>query len=258
MTPKSGQPQLNRITVGTVDFDVSNLTDATARVISFATDGVAMPIRLSNAYCVALASRDEEYAALLKSEGINYPDGWPIVWFMRKYRNSFQSPGRVRGPSLFNEVLDKGRDANIRHFFLGTNPGTLDRLEQKVLKNYPGLEIAGSYAPPYGPLDSDFFERCLYEIKQTNAQLIWVALGTPKQDYATAKLAQLTRLPASGVGAAFDFAAGTAKEAPDALQKFGLEWAYRLFTEPKRLWRRYLIGNIQFLAAAVRTTRDVK
>ena len=178
-----------------------------------------------------------------------------------RLRSRSRQPGRVRGPSLFNSVLDQGRRVNLRHFLLGTTSETLAELTSKIGSLYPGAVVAGSYAPKFGPVDKDFIDSCRGEILKSNADIVWVALGTPKQDFAAHELAKEIQLTFLGVGAAFDFLAGTTREAPSWMQRSGTEWIYRFASEPKRLWRRYLIGNMQFMRAAafppaIESTRD--
>lgn len=242
------------ILIGGVPFTASDLHTASQRVIQHAIDADAIAIRLANAYCVALASKDAEYQNLLTNSGVNFPDGAPVAWLMQRKSRDAEKPMQVRGPSLFEDVLDKGRASDLRHYFLGSTDQTLDLLSNEVRKQFPGAIIAGSYSPPYSPLDDKFYQQCLDQISKANAQVIWVALGTPKQDFAADRIMQLTGLPTVAVGAAFDFLAGTAKQAPKWMQGSGLEWSYRLATEPRRLWKRYLLGNLTFLKAVVRPT----
>ncbi|RZL74972.1 MAG: glycosyltransferase [Rhodococcus sp. (in: high G+C Gram-positive bacteria)] len=251
-------PRAERSTVGLVPFEVTTIERATAQVLTEVRNRRPTPIRLANAYCVALASKDRKYRDLMNSSGINFPDGTPVVWFMRMDRSLSSQPGRVRGPSLFNEILDKGRNEGVRHFFLGTTNETLEILASKLTTRYPGLEISGTYAPPFGQLDGKFLADCQNQVSQTEANVVWVALGTPKQDFAAAKLAPILGMPTIGIGAAFDFAAGTTREAPAIVQRVGLEWAFRLLSEPKRLWRRYLFGNLIFIRAASRSHRAAR
>ncbi|GGG29005.1 glycosyl transferase [Rhodococcoides trifolii] len=240
-----------RITVGTVPFEVTTLGSAVGTVVNLSVNQEAVPVRLANAYCVAHASKSEEYNRLLRGRGINFPDGSPVVWAMRLRRTATTRPGRVRGPSLFLKVLDKGRVKEVSHFFLGTTDETLTRLVEQVKILYPGIQVAGTLAPNFGPLDQDFYVDSATAIDAANPDLVWVALGSPKQDFAAARLAELSSRPCVGIGAAFDFVAGTAKEAPKWMQNGGLEWLYRLGSEPKRLWRRYVFGNIRFLIAVL-------
>ncbi|WP_230678277.1 WecB/TagA/CpsF family glycosyltransferase [Rhodococcoides fascians] len=199
---------------------------------------------------MALAAKDENYSRLLNSHGVNFPDGTPVVWFMR-LRDRRSNAKQVRGPSLFVESLRTTQDTDVRHFFLGTTELTLAKLIEAVDSKYPGVNIAGSYSPPFAPLSPELTGACTKEIQNTNATLVWVALGTPKQDFLARDLSTQTGLPCVAVGAAFDFVAGTVKEAPSWVQNTGLEWLYRFATEPRRLWRRYLIGNFQFVWSAI-------
>lgn len=241
--------------VAGVPFAVADLPSATAWMVRRAAerrgDGVA--VRLANAYCVALASQDRSYHDLLCGPGITFPDGLPVVWSMKGAGSRGAEPaGRVRGPSFFVEVLDEGRAAGVRHFFLGTTQETLDLLVQQATERFPGLQVAGTYAPPFSPDTRSWAPEAAAAAKGSGADLVWVALGTPKQDAVSVHLAELTGLPCAGVGAAFDFVAGSVPEAPKWVQDSGTEWLFRLVSEPKRLWRRYLFGNAQFLLAAGR------
>lgn len=245
------------IRVGKIAFQATDFRGAISWIVKSAEEnrssrrGVA--VRLANAYCVALAENDREYADLLTSGGVNFPDGMPVIWAMRwAARGTGLDPRRVRGPSFFNETISAGVSAGLRHYFLGTTDGTLRRLEEEVHRTTPGAVIAGAFAPPFGPITVDWANDTAKRILETDPDIIWVALGTPKQDFASALLAQRTQRYCIGVGAAFDFTAGTVREAPRWMQRVGLEWFFRLASEPRRLGRRYFIGNVQFIAAALR------
>lgn len=241
--------------VGPVPFSIADPQKASAWLRAecrTASNDVTRTVRLANAYCVALTESNASYKQLLRSEGVNFPDGLPVVWAMRMLsRNS--DAQRVRGPSFFETVLDEGRQDGIRHFFLGSTSETLDLLVQKSTSRYPGVHIAGSLAPPFGDLTEEFYVNALTAINNAGADIVWVGMGTPKQDFAATELARRSGLFCIGVGAAFDFVAGTTKEAPAWIQSSGLEWFFRLVSEPKRLWRRYLFGNLTFLKIAARS-----
>jgi N-acetylglucosaminyldiphosphoundecaprenol N-acetyl-beta-D-mannosaminyltransferase len=243
------------IAVGDVPFTATTFDGAVAAFVQEAAAGRlgAFPVRLANAWCVALAAQDSGYRDLLNGPGTNLPDGTPVAWVMRaKGRAEGITADRVRGPSFFEEALDAGRVVGLRHFLLGGTPESLDVLRERIEARFPGIEIVGGWAPPFAPLSEAFHEEAARRVAMTDAQVVWVGLGTPKQDYAAAELARRLSIPAVGVGAAFDFLAGTAVEAPRFVQRSGLEWLFRLATEPRRLWRRYLIGNAQFAAAVLR------
>jgi N-acetylglucosaminyldiphosphoundecaprenol N-acetyl-beta-D-mannosaminyltransferase len=128
----------------------------------------------------------------------------------------------------------------------------LGKLLAKISFDYPQAVIAGSLSPKFGDFDAKEIRRIDSAIRESHANIVWVGLGTPKQDYEATRISQTCNVPAVAVGAAFDFLAGTKNEAPQFLQGIGLEWLYRLLSEPRRLWRRYLIGNLQFLVIATK------
>lgn len=245
-------PSTGFVEVGDVPFGISTL-DRVARwlVDVAAVDKVPINVRLANAYNVALASKDERYRRLLIENGINFPDGTPVVWFMNA-RRAGERAERVRGPSLFGRTVELGVARGTRHFLLGSTAGTLTRLREELLSRYPGAIIAGTYSPPFSPIDSRYVSECVAQIESHQPDLVWMGLGTPKQDELGTRLAAEARITTVNVGAAFDFVAGTVREAPPWVQRSGFEWLYRLASEPRRLWRRYLFGNITFIAVATR------
>lgn len=182
---------------------------------------------------------DQDLGRILNQAGLVTPDGMPLVWVSRLRNN--RSVSRVYGPDLMAEVCAKSVAKGHRHFLYGGAPGVAERLADQLRQRYPGIEIAGLYAPPFRPLTPAEDEAVIEQINASKADIVWVGLSTPKQEYWMA--AHLGRLDASvmvGVGAAFDFLAGVKTQAPRWMQRSGLEWLYRLVTEPRRLWRRYL------------------
>lgn len=243
------------VNVGGIPFAVSNLDHAVRWLVTTAESGSeGVSVRLANSYCIALAGEDERYRRLLTEGGVNFPDGAPVAAVMRSMPRRFGSAkaGRVRGPSFFEEALDQSRKSGLKHFFLGATPETLEKLEGAVLNRYPGLQIAGTHSPPFAPMSDKFVTECADAISVASPDLVWVGIGTPKQDFLTNDLAARTGKVCIGVGAAFDFSAGTVAEAPVWVQNSGFEWLYRFATEPKRLWRRYLVGNLQFIALVIK------
>lgn len=202
-----------------------------------------------NAYTIALAHGIPQYGELLRTSTANFPDGRPLTWW--KLRNG-KRPTQIRGPQLFEDVMDRGRDFRLRHFLLGSSEETLQLLVSSLCQRYPGIEIVGTYSPPFRSMSAAEINEQDRVIEDSDAEIVWVGLGTPKQDWEVARLA--TRLPTINiaVGAAFDFSAGTKKVSPHWMSSLGLEWLFRLATEPRRLWKRYLIGNLVFLRAVTR------
>jgi N-acetylglucosaminyldiphosphoundecaprenol N-acetyl-beta-D-mannosaminyltransferase len=208
-------------------------------------------VHLVNAFTVALSDKYPDYRAVLTSGAINLPDGKPLTWFS----NLTHKPPKlkqVRGPRLLLEVCDLGRNHGVSHYFLGSTPEVLDELQRRLHDRYPGIDIVGAESPPFRPLTAQELEEQDRRIQDSGASIVWVGLGTPKQDVEAQRLADRLPVVAIAVGAAFDFAAGTLAEAPEWVTTAGLEWLFRLSREPRRLWRRYLFGNVRFIVASLR------
>lgn len=212
-------------------------------------------VHLVNAYTIALAARDEQYAELLSNCSLNLPDGKPIA-VLSRLRGARPRLHQVRGPQLFLDVFDLGRQYGIRHFLLGSSPEVLKRLQTNLEATYPGSDIVGVESPPYRPLTRSELDMQDRRIRETAPDIVWVGLGTPKQDWEAQRLAVSIGTLTIAVGAAFDFAAGTVKEAPRWVRAIGLEWFFRLCSQPRRLWRRYFVGNSIFLAVAMKDIRN--
>lgn len=209
-------------------------------------------VRLVNAFTIVSAHDDPRYLELVRTAGVSLPDGTPVVLALRSL-GGMRSAGRVRGPSFFVGALQRAAGTGVREFFLGTTDETLDRLESVVRQDWPSASIAGRWAPPFtSAVDDDFLRLCREQIADARPDRVWVALGTPKQDYLAERLSAELGVPCIAVGAAFDFLAGTKREAPKVFQRFGVEWVFRLMSEPRRLWRRYLFGNVAFVRLLLR------
>jgi N-acetylglucosaminyldiphosphoundecaprenol N-acetyl-beta-D-mannosaminyltransferase len=236
--------------IGSIEFTCSSPASASAEMITLAKAETSHHVHLVNAFTVALADASPDYRETLKSPAINFPDGKPIGWMSAMKR---QAPRlrQVRGPQLFLDVFDHGRSQNVKHYLLGSTTETLAKLVANLNERFPGIEIVGSESPPFAaPRLSELRDRDL-RIRESGAEIVWVGLGTPKQDYEVRRIVQALPILAIAVGAAFDFAAGTAKQAPQWMTKVGLEWLHRLLSEPRRLWKRYLFGNLRFLKAVL-------
>lgn len=237
--------------VPVVDTDLLAAVKQTADSLS-GPDLVPTAYRFVNSYSIALARSDAEYRHLLANSGVNFADGKPLAKVVRHLvgRRGARLP-HVRGPSYFERLLDQGRANGLRHFFLGSTPDTLAALLSRLEGRYPGLEVVGAYSPPFRAMTDD--EQRLQDetIVDSRPDIVWVGLGTPKQDYEADRIVQCTGISAAAVGAAFDFTAGTKPEAPGWMRALYVEWLFRLSTEPRRLWRRYLVGNVRFVAAVV-------
>lgn len=245
-------PAYDQIPVGKVHFHALSYGEALGALLQAARTGTALPVRLSNAWCVVMAHDSPAYASVLNGPGMTLPDGKPVAAAMRRRRPDIQLD-RVRGPSFFRSVLRASQETGLAHYFLGGTPESLDAMVKRIKVDYPGVRVAGQWSPPFGPVDDEMVERSVRMVKGTQPDIVWIGLGSPKQDFLSSELAARIGRPCVGVGAAFDFVAGTVSEAPGWMQRFGLEWLHRLASEPKRLWKRYLIGNIRFVKIALRS-----
>jgi N-acetylglucosaminyldiphosphoundecaprenol N-acetyl-beta-D-mannosaminyltransferase len=222
-------------------------------VAQLANRSVRGPVHLCNAYTLSLAARSADLRDVLRRAARNHPDGMPLVWMARRLGLRHLG-GRVYGPELMRRTLDHGRAHGVRHHLYGGDTRTIDLLVGVIHRTWPGCVISATPAPRTDDLTT--FEADFPGITAHSPDIVWVGLGTPKQDFVVDRLAAAVPNAACvAVGAAFDFIAGTKRSAPAWIGNLGLEWAYRLATEPRRLWRRYLIGNVRFLRAARHTTR---
>jgi len=222
-----------------------------SRAQAHTSDGI--DVHLANAYTLALAESDTTFRDTLINGPVVFPDGKPLAWLTKFSKSPL---GQVRGPRLFGDVMDIGRESGLRHFLLGTTNETLELLEAELKKRFPGVEIVGKFSPPFRKLSVSEVAEQDQLIRESGAEIVWVGLGTPKQDHEVKRIADELPVVAVAIGAAFDFYAGTKKEAPIWMTATGVEWVFRLSTEPRRLWKRYLIGNLVFLYAAARPRRS--
>jgi N-acetylglucosaminyldiphosphoundecaprenol N-acetyl-beta-D-mannosaminyltransferase len=153
---------------------------------------------------------------------------------------------------LVGDVARGGVAAGLTHYLYGGAPGVAEEMRDRLLHEVPGMKIVGVECPPYRTLDDDEVAQLGKRVRASGADIVWVGLGTPRQDYLVPRLAHEVQTTLVPVGAAFDFWSGRVSEAPRVLHGTGLEWLYRLVKEPRRLWRRYFLGNPRFVVSAVR------
>jgi len=248
--------------VGSIPFTVMPLRAAIDLVLTTATsDGSqnsdrGTAIHFCNAYNVALARSDSYYRQTLEAGDVIFSDGVPITWVGKRLRPDIAHDWeRVYGPDVMSGVFDRSTDQGPRHYLLGGTPEVLSALEHAVRHRYPDALIVGSESPPFAtPSESELAERD-ERIRGSGADIVWVGLGTPKQDYEVARLAANLPITAIAVGAAFDFLSGTKPQAPLWMQRSGTEWLFRFASEPRRLAKRYLWGNSVFAWEAATTLR---
>jgi len=237
---------------------VSALTLAGARDLVLAARGRSRLgyVCVCTTHGIGEARRDPALAAILNRSYLTTPDGMPLVWLGRRQGHDLT---RVYGPDLMLAVCDAGRTSGLTHYFYGGQPGVAEQLRVNLTARFPGLQVVGTGTPPFRPLTADELAALQADITAQKPDVIWVGMSTPKQERFMAETWQ--RLDAGlliGVGAAFDFHTGRVRQAPRWMQRSGLEWAFRLAMEPRRLWRRYLVFNTLFLLRAAAQLTGLK
>lgn len=205
---------------------------------------------ICNVHSVVTARQDSAFAKVIREADMATPDGAPVAWLMR--RLGVASQERINGPDLMWHYCAEAAKRNESIYLYGGQQSTLDILQRKLLDHFPGLRIAGAYSPPYRPLTTEEDAAVVDAINASGAGTVWVSLGCPKQEKWMAEHQGRINAVMIGVGAAFDYHAGTIQRAPLWMQRNGLEWLHRVCSEPRRLWKRYLITNTLFIYYAGR------
>jgi N-acetylglucosaminyldiphosphoundecaprenol N-acetyl-beta-D-mannosaminyltransferase len=223
-----------------------NLESAVARIETAIAEDAREYVCVRDAHGIVRCQGDAELRSAHNRAFLVTPDGMPLAWALK--RAGHEDSSRVYGPDLMLAVLQAGRSEGHRHFLYGATADTLERLRTRLVEKFPDLRIAGSWAPPFRDLSAQEEEDLADRINRSGADVVWVGLGTPKQELWMARMrARLDAPVLLGVGAAFDFHAGLKRQAPRIIQRSGFEWAFRLGCEPRRLWRRYAAVVPSFL-----------
>lgn len=207
---------------------------------------------LTGAHGVVEMQDDPELCAINNRSGLTTPDGMPIVWWGRA--RGFSEIEKVYAPDIMTAMFRRSAEAGYRHYFYGGAEGVADTLAENLASSYPGLSIAGTHCPPFRALEESEEEEIAEKINRADPDIVWVGLGCPKQERWIAR--NRPRLSAAvlvGVGAGFDFLAGTSRRAPSWIQRSGFEWLFRLLCEPRRLWPRYSRVVPRFLYLSLRS-----
>lgn len=202
-----------------------------------------------NVHTVMEAADDPTYADVLRDATVATPDGTPLVWTLRALGHRKQT--RVYGPDLLLAFADYGARMGVGQYFYGGAPGVALTLAQRLGDRFPGFRCVGVESPPYRELTPEEDAAVVERIHASGADVVWVGLGAPKQERWIAAHAGRIGATLVGVGAAFDFHAGTVRQAPRWMMRLGLEWLFRLAVEPGRLWKRYAWHNPRFLCRAM-------
>ena len=227
-----------------VSYCIARTEEAVHHVLEHLEEFKGRYICFSNVHTTVMAKENPQYAAILNEAACVFPDGTPIAKLQSK--QGHESAERVAGPDFMANMFRDTMDGRVSHYFYGSKPETLEMLKAELTRKYPGINIKGMYSPPFRALDPKEDEDVIRRINESGADIVWIGLGAPKQEqWMNAHKGRINGVM-MGVGAGFDFHAGTIQRAPVWLQKIGLEWLYRLIRDPGRLLNRYLVTNNKF------------
>ena len=227
------------------NINVTNMSDTIKYIGGHLDDLRGKYICVSNVHTTVMSYENEEYRKIQNGAAMALPDGAPLSSYSR--RKGYKQAQRVTGPDLMLELFAISKEKGYRHYFYGATEETLQSMKEVLERDYPGIQIAGMYAPPFRALTPQEDAQIVAKINESRPDLIWIGLGAPKQEeWMYQHMGQLQGV-LIGVGAGFDYLAGYIKRAPRWMQRMSLEWLYRLLQDPKRLWRRYFTSNVKFI-----------
>jgi N-acetylglucosaminyldiphosphoundecaprenol N-acetyl-beta-D-mannosaminyltransferase len=236
--------RVNVLGVGVSAINMAEALTRTARALESKEKGY---VCVTGVHGVSEAQADPGFRRILNQAFLCTPDGMPLVWVGRLH--GAREMDRVYGPDLMLAIMELSERTGWRHYFYGGANGTAEMLKAKLMARFPKLQITGTYEPPFRPLNAEEQEELQEKVRLARPDVMWIGLSTPKQERFMAEhLEKLEVTLMFGVGAAFDFLAGKVRQAPRWMQRAGLEWLYRLYREPRRLWKRYLKNNPLFVA----------
>jgi N-acetylglucosaminyldiphosphoundecaprenol N-acetyl-beta-D-mannosaminyltransferase len=233
-----------------VPIDALDWNNALGRIHLWAENRESRYVCICNVHSVVTGSRDLAFRSVINEADMATPDGKPVAWMLR--RLGFPGQQRINGPDLMWKYCEQAAQRGEAIFLYGSSEETLAILQRRLADALPGLRIAGAVSPPFRALSEAEDAVDVERINASDAGTVWVSLGCPKQEKWMAEHRGRVNAVMIGVGAAFDYHAGTVKRAPQWMQDWGLEWLHRLASEPRRLWKRYLVTNTLFVLGASR------
>jgi N-acetylglucosaminyldiphosphoundecaprenol N-acetyl-beta-D-mannosaminyltransferase len=247
---RSVTPPRERGSVIGVPIDVITWDEAIARLTRWSRARESRVVCVCAVHSVVTAHDDAEFRGIIRKADMATPDGAPVAFMLR--RTGFAGQQRINGPDLMWKYCERAQHNGEKIFLYGGQPEVLEKLTAVLKTRFPGIAVVGAYSPPFRDLTEQEDEVIVGKINASGAGVVWVGLGCPKQErWMEAHRGRINAVMV-GVGAAFDYHAGTLRRAPVWMQRRGLEWLYRLGHEPRRLWKRYLSSNTTFVLAAAR------
>ncbi len=232
-----------------IPISVTTIDQSQSRITAWSRDDIGRFVCVREVASLMASINDPDLTALHFDAAMVLPDGMPLVWIGKRRGLPVE---RTCGPDLMEAVLAASPQTGLKHYLYGGKPGVAEMLAQRFTQKYPGLQIVGTECPPFRPLTRPEILQVRARIRRSGADVVWVGISSPKQDvWMHDNYRHLTQT-LIGVGAAFDFHSGTVKRAPVWMRNSGLEWLHRLVSEPRRLWRRYLILGPRFVFLVAR------
>ncbi|MEL3970777.1 WecB/TagA/CpsF family glycosyltransferase [Rossellomorea oryzaecorticis] len=240
---------MKKVFLRDVKYNVGTKKEALQEILNRLTklEKTSYYICVNNVHTSVECIENTDFKKINNSSYLSITDGMPLVYYFR-YFKGINNIERITGPDLMLDIFKDSRFNQFNHFFYGSTNQTLNKLISNLKTDYKEINISGYYSPPFRTLNINEKADIIKKINDSNADFVWVGLGAPKQEEWMSEFSDdLEGKILVGVGAAFDYHAGNIKRAPIWMQKFSLEWLYRLFQEPKRLFKRYLKTNTKFL-----------
>jgi N-acetylglucosaminyldiphosphoundecaprenol N-acetyl-beta-D-mannosaminyltransferase len=241
--PRANVPRANVLGVAVSAIDLESAVSLASRWIDAGDPGY---ICLTGVHGVMEAKADAAFRHILNSATINAPDGMPMTWVGRL--QGFRQMDRVFGPDFMATMCRLSVQRGYRHFLYGGQPGVAELLRENLHAKFPGIQICGTHTPPLTSLTPEQEREIIDRVRESKPHIVWVGLGTPKQERFMAQYVDRFQVPLLvGVGAAFDYHTGRIRDCSDWIKRAGLQWAHRTMQDPARLWKRYLRNNPTFL-----------
>ena len=254
MQESTAVPRGNILGVGV---SAINMSQALQIIAGWMDDHTPRYVCVTPAHAVMECYRQPQLRSIYNNSGLTTPDGMSIVWLLKLL--GFSHVDRVYGPDIMLEVCRSSQDSGYKHYFYGAAPGVADQLAENLLKKFPGLKIVGVESPPFRELTDAENQEMMKRIRSASPDIVWVGIGSPRQEkWMSEHLKELDVPVLIGVGAAFDFLSGNKPQAPRWIQRSGMEWFYRLLSEPRRLWKRYVLSYPRFIVLVVLQMLGIK
>jgi N-acetylglucosaminyldiphosphoundecaprenol N-acetyl-beta-D-mannosaminyltransferase len=241
---QSVRPRKRQSVLG-ANIDALDWDEALSHVIESGAERQSRYVCICNVHSVVTTTRDPDFRRIVNQADLATADGAPIAWALRVF--GFKSQERINGPDLMWRYLEQAERLQQTVFFYGSTPATLQKLRDALARQFPRLRIGGLHSPPFRALSEQEDEQEVRMINGSGANVVFVGLGCPKQEQWMAAHRGRVQAVMIGVGAAFDYHAGVVRRAPLWWQRHGLEWLYRLASEPRRLFKRYMVTNTLFI-----------